>query len=613
MTEDVLPLERDWLIQSTLSSASALGVESSLSISTRSLASANVSKGHRMPEPGSLAIDLAGIAHLLRDKSLEVPPFQRNYSWTEDQVDEFWFDLKAALTMNQSLYFLGTLVLGRTASGAASVIDGQQRLATTSMLLAAARDLFRERGDSQRADGINNRYLSAFSLTANKVIPKLILNTADREFFSTAILGLDEHADQAMATEISRPNGDRALLSAAFKRLRHLLSQELDGAGPTWTSHLLRWIQFLDEQAQVIVVNVTDDSEAFIIFETLNDRGIELSVADLIKNYLLGLSGDDLVSAQNYWLSANQAVEEVADTLEVTRFVRQWWSSIRGATRERDLYSSLRREIRSQTQANNTLRALADSAVSYAALLDPSHEYWADHRSAAPRAIAILNDLGLEQYRPLALAAMAKFEKSEIDDLVETILNWSVRGLVAGGIGGGVAERAYAEAGVRVNNGRAESTQALLPELDRVRVSDRQFEAAFATRSVLRSSYLRYYLNALSQGTAIPSTKTLLTPVAYFPRFDRHDQWDSVISPEDRRQICSRIGNFGLFDPTVAKQLSTEPLQRLEEFKAYDALDRLGLGWQEASQANVDRRQTDLSVLAVDTWPLLAAEIRVTS
>ena len=51
-----------------------------------------------------------GVAHLLRDRQLEVPAYQRSYSWTEDEVSAYWHDLRAAMVSDQPIYFLGTVV-----------------------------------------------------------------------------------------------------------------------------------------------------------------------------------------------------------------------------------------------------------------------------------------------------------------------------------------------------------------------------------------------------------------------------------------------------------------------------------------------------------------------
>lgn len=558
-----------------------------------------------MQDSGKLAISLRGIAHILRDQSLEVPPFQRNYSWNDDQVDEYWFDLKAALTVDQSFYFLGTVVLGKADSGAGSVIDGQQRLATTSMLLAAARDIFNQRGDTKRAATLQTMYIAAPSLAENRTLPKLHLNEADQRFFETRVLGLPAEANEVVEV---RPEID-----AAFIRLVSRLTDDVESAGPRWEDRLLRWVKMLEERAQVIVVSVEDDSDAFVIFETLNDRGMELSVADLIKNYLLGLSRNDIKHAQELWIAANHAIEAVANSKEVTSFIRQWWSSQQGATRERDLYRSLRTMVRSSDAAVTTLREIARSAPAYAALIDPRHEYWVDFSKRTTEAVTVLVDLGLEQYRPLALAAMRTLPPTEIERLFEALVGWSVRGIIVGGIGGGSAERLYAETAVRVTNGRATTVEAIGSELDRMIAHDKEFESAFSDRRILRTPYLRYFLQAIAAGDALlrPNPEGLVA-VGLFPRTDPGGVWAPHVEDDVRRQLSARIGNFALLRADDVHLLPTDPAMRLEFFRQHDQLppDIVSI-WTEISAATVDERQRLLASQAVQVWPFIPLEPRL--
>jgi hypothetical protein len=136
---------------------------------------------------------LDGIGHLLRDLHLSVPTYQRPYSWGVEQVETFWTDLRAALEYSSEEYFLGTVVLsGAPSSRQRVIIDGQQRLATATLLLAAIRDVFREFKDSSRAEVLQNDYLSQKSLKTSEREPRLRLNTQDAKYFEGRILGLPD-------------------------------------------------------------------------------------------------------------------------------------------------------------------------------------------------------------------------------------------------------------------------------------------------------------------------------------------------------------------------------------------------------------------------------------
>src|SRR5438067_2488201 len=108
--------------------------------------------------------DLEGIGHVLRDRTLTVPRYQRSYSWFLEQVEAFWWDLRSAFTADPPEYFLGTIVLTSQPDNRATIIDGQQRLATAAMLFTAIRDEFVRRGDEYRAAVIERDYVASREL-----------------------------------------------------------------------------------------------------------------------------------------------------------------------------------------------------------------------------------------------------------------------------------------------------------------------------------------------------------------------------------------------------------------------------------------------------------------
>src|SRR5437773_2895971 len=141
-------------------------------------------------DAGRISFNLRGIATELKERLLAVPVYQRSYAWTRDQVDEYWDDLRSAFSDNAPEYFLGTIVLTRPSSSSArdTIIDGQQRLATTSILLAAIRDEFRNRSDSKRADIVQQKYLSTSDLASASEVSRVTLNSEDALFFEQRII-----------------------------------------------------------------------------------------------------------------------------------------------------------------------------------------------------------------------------------------------------------------------------------------------------------------------------------------------------------------------------------------------------------------------------------------
>src|SRR3990172_6019946 len=116
-------------------------------------------------EATRIEFDLRGVGSELKERLLAVPIYQRSYAWNSEEIGEYWSDLRSAFGESIPEHFLGTIVLTRQGRPPRdTIIDGQQRLATTAILLAALRDEFKVRGDSKRADIVQKEFLSTSDL-----------------------------------------------------------------------------------------------------------------------------------------------------------------------------------------------------------------------------------------------------------------------------------------------------------------------------------------------------------------------------------------------------------------------------------------------------------------
>lgn len=538
------------------------------------------------PDVAGIETAFMGVAHLLRDRQLEVPPYQRSYSWTRDEVLAYWHDLRASLVAEQPVYFLGTVVLTLGSEGRSTVIDGQQRLATTSMLLAAIRDVFQERGDEVSAAQVASQYVSSTSLVTQRTEPRILLNHVDRDAYLTVVVNREPPSPGLL-------DSNQRIVDC-YNLLRSALRDDVGAAGPYWRQRLIAWIQMLDVRTRVIVVSVRDDADAFMIFETLNDRGLALTVADLVKNYLFGLARERIDQVEDRWVRATSHFDNGASSFEFTTFLRQWWSSTNGATRERDLYRRIRNNVTTETSAAQAIESISDAAPLFAAILNPEHEYWSRQDVALSEAVRVLLDLGLEQHRPLLLAAMKHLSPNELKRVLHGLISWSVRGLIVGGIGGGTTERYYAEAAVMLSAGRISSAQEVMASLEPIIPTDIDFQAQFAVRRIHKSGMLRYLLRALGDGAAVPATDErdfVALPVLTRP------EYEPLLSLDEDDPLDKRIGNYLL----VPKADTGEIRNSVEK--------RLGLVRQYARDADewlhhgVNERQAALASAAVETWP----------
>ena len=257
----------------------------------------------------------------------------------------------------------------------------------------------------------------------------------------------------------------------------------------------------------------------------------------------------------------------------MTTYLRHWWTSGNGATRERDLYRRIKGRISSEPQARTALMDLETSSIPYAASFSPDHSFWSSLPDECSQACRVLLTLDLEQYKPLLLAALRFFEMEHIGPLMRALVSWSVRGLIVGGIGGGTTERYYAEAAVGVSQRRLHTAADVYEEIRPLVPRDGEFHDAFSTAGISSGSYgvLRACISRVLSGTATEQ---------YVGDFVRSDNssilWDATFcvrasNPalyfEDSLQGKDRqIGNFTLVSRRSYDELYSTSLEQTEAY-----------------------------------------------
>lgn len=260
-------------------------------------------------------------------EAYKVPLYQRPYAWNREQWEDL-FDDVIQLGKDDS-HFLGSIVVVPETSHRLGVnyfqtVDGQQRLATILIWLAVLRDVAREEGIRGLSDHINDTFLFAkdWHEGVELKIPKLQLGRLDNEAFSSIL------------NSTSR-GGYSPLVFECYDFFKERIRKD----------DIERIRQKLLNQVSIVHINAFNYFNAFRLFETLNDRGLELSAADLIKNFLLmKVSGREEVF--NKMISEwNEMYEKVRDK-EPVKFIRRYTlSSFKGKISERRLYEGIRERI----------------------------------------------------------------------------------------------------------------------------------------------------------------------------------------------------------------------------------------------------------------------------
>jgi len=136
-----------------------------------------------MSQLDKISISLKGIGQYLKLKRLMVPKYQRDYAWEEKHVNDLLLDISNALMNDEKEYFIGSIVVKNNENDRSEVVDGQQRLATITILINCIKSIFEKEGNGRKAFQISNDFLMTHELRTEEDVPRLILNDNDHDFF----------------------------------------------------------------------------------------------------------------------------------------------------------------------------------------------------------------------------------------------------------------------------------------------------------------------------------------------------------------------------------------------------------------------------------------------
>jgi hypothetical protein len=550
-----------------------------------------------------------GIAKVFERERLQVPLNQRDYSWEEKQVREVLQDLSKAVSDNKPTYFLGTIVLTEIPKRAYEVADGQQRLATISILLAAIRDYFLSKGKEKLANSIESDFLFKVDRNTEDSEARLSLNVNDNEFFKKRILSRPGTTDRKFEGTME----SHKLIESAFQMAHEHISRVLSPhAESNHIPFLNKWVDFLRESAVVILLKVPDSINAYVMFETLNDRGLKMAGEDLVKNYLFGASGNRLKEAQQCWAKMFGALESVEQEDITITFLRHICSALYGLTREREVFEKIKNNVSGSFGAISYLSNLDNFSLDYVAMLTEDSNKWNKYPAGIRNSIATLNLLNVLSIRPIMFAVAHKFSPREAEKAFNMFISWTVRFFVCGGSTSGAVEDAYANTARKIMESEVKNCDQLLGAMENIIASDTEFEEAFRSLRVSKEYLARYYLRSLEMTARkqqnpswVPSESPESVNLEHvLPKnYENHWGW---LDEETAGAYLKRLGNLALFE--AKKNTEVDDLEFSKKKLAYrDSTFKLTEMIAKQQTWGVDEindRQKKLAELAVKTWPL---------
>ena len=544
---------------------------------------------------------------LKQSDQLEVPIYQRTYSWTRPECLQLWSDIVRASHKNVSGHFIGSIVYINTGiytvigANAIEVIDGQQRLTTLSLLLLAL---------THELDGDGNGSAAARKLTKDYLLQdededpgaearyKLLLTKGDRDTFMRLIDGREvdpSHAPRLVETY----NLFREQLS------RTTLSPESVLSG-------------IEKLLMVDIALDRDHDNPQLIFESLNSTGLDLSQADLIRNYvLMGLPHKEQAEIYtNSWHPLEQSFPAEHQEL-FDRFMRDYLTMKTGQIPKIErVYESFKTLAQGSELSNGDLVAdVYKHSKNWVKLAFDRAD-----GSVLREAIADLNQLRVDVAYPFLLEVLDDHDEgtisaAELVEVVRLVESYVFRRAITG-IPTNILNKTFAALAREIDKANyMESLMAalLLKESYARMPTDAEFRSAFLVKDVYNFRNRNYLLRKLENY----DRKELVDVDGYtiehvMPQNpDLSPEWQDDLGP-DWKTVQERwlhtIGNLTLtgynpelsdkpFGVKLAKQpggFRDSPL-RLNHYLA--KLEH----WNEAE---IQKRAELLADLALQVWPV---------
>lgn len=537
-----------------------------------------------------------------------VPPYQRDYSWKEEHWEDLWLDLVEVSEDEDSQHYMGAVVLQQNDRELFTVIDGQQRLATLSIVVLAAVSLLEERAtadvekdnNSERARLLRDGFLGTKDPGSLRYSSKLSLNRNDDIFYQGTLLQLKSpHAPSRL------PHSNR-LLWQAFAYFRSKMAERFPGNEQGGS--LARFInEAISQRLLFIRVQVDDDLSAYTVFETLNARGLDLTASDLLKNYLMALvarrSDTDLKHVLDQW-------SRITDTVGIRTlpdFLRHYLNSRQPFVRQERLFKAIKADVKSAEDVFALLDELERSAVLYQALQDPYDPYWSD-LPVAKEQVRILNLLGVKQFKSLALSTGRNLPDS-LQDLLRFCMLISIRYTIIGDLNPSELERVYNDVAVDIERGTLRTTGQIREALRQVAVSDEDFRDAFSRRTIAASGrskkVVRYILCALERQLGHPDVRdeTCAATIEHILPENLGSSWETIYTHDQHERFVNRLGNYTLLDPSRNRDLGNLPFpDKLAGYQqsGYRMTSRISA--PEWTPDLIDARQREMAGWASTVW-----------
>jgi len=543
-----------------------------------------------------------------------IPRYQRPYSWGEDQLSEFWADLGS-----DGPYFFGSFIFNKETikqTGFVEVIDGQQRMLTVTILIAVLRDIAKQLDIETSA--IIHRQDIAFEDRSGKFSYRIECGDSAKKFFQNNIQSHDGKISEAVPV-----SPEEIRIKANYEFFHGKVEAEIKRFETNEDKLLcIKRLRKKLEDLIVIRIDINGEEDAYEIFETTNARGIDLSIADLLKNLIFRKipAHDDRDLAKEIWSEIVGNVQETGT--ELKRFIRYYWISKNNFVTEKPLFRVIKRET---TDWQEMLDSLWSASQHYNRLLEGSREDWLELKNGAKiyKSVASLKLMGVSQCYVLLMSILRNYKQIDTDPtrIFRLIEKFTFKYSAICKLPSNKVERLYSSYARQIENtvknepqkrisGRVQSLFSQLEkelqdegpsfELFKERFADVEYSSSQRSRDIVK--YILNEINTLGQ-TGEHQIDFDNVNIEHILPQKPSKKWD--LTKKEIKDYVNKIGNLTLvskkFNSKVGNKIIPEKIDAYAESEIamtqslVERLKDLGLTWGEDQ---IYQRQQEFADLA---------------
>ena len=359
------------------------------------------------------------------DNHISVPEYQREYSWGSQEADDFFDDLKTFTVSGESQYLFGQFIFCKEENKPLDVIDGQQRLVTTTIFVSVARNIVTKLDIDKDSENYTQ-----FKSWINRVIGsearddyKLTISGPAYNYFIKFI----QRSNEPTNGSIYRPTKN---IFSVYKVFKDNLTKEMEKYPDDESKFDLIYslMESLLQKFCLSTITAKDTSQAFTIFETLNARGKDLEASDLLKNYFI--KKDKTIIPD--WNEASTVIGDAGESM--TQFIRTYWNSKHELVRQRQIWRTLSKseDLRDKRKITRFVEGLNTLSKYYVSLTNPSKDTVFNDKKII-EVLSNLNTMGAKLFYPMILACVETNASNEdILQLLNCIETLIVRNIIVG-------------------------------------------------------------------------------------------------------------------------------------------------------------------------------------